>query len=171
MGNNKDKTAAFSGHRTYKMKMGQRSLFQGNDMDGSENLSARIEAEITNLILKGYDTFMCGMAEGFDLMAAEAVITLREQYSNIRLIAVIPYPGQADTFNKKSKTTYEKVLTEADETTIICDRYLPECYHLRNNYMIDNSSALICYYNESKGGTEYTVKKAIKNGLDIINTF
>ena len=39
---------------------------------------------------------------------------------------------------------------------------------LRNNFLVDNSSLLLAYYDgRKKGGTYYTVNRAKKKGIDI----
>lgn len=48
-------------------------------------------------------------------------------------------------------------------------KYCKQAFHIRNRYMVDHSSRLICYYDGQLGGTDYTVNYARKKGLDIIN--
>lgn len=167
---NRDKTAAFSGHRSFKINNGMQSLFSEMD-DPADTLSARIEHAVRQLCEKGYDTFLCGMAEGFDLMAGEAVLKLAGEFPSIRLLAIIPYPGQASSFDHETREAYDMVLSGAEAQTTICNRYSHDCFHRRNNFLTDNSSALICYYNGSKGGTAYTVRRAMQQGAEIINLY
>lgn len=54
-------TAAFTGHRTY-----------GGEAD------AALRATVRRLYARGFRTFLCGMAVGFDLAAAEAVLACRD---------------------------------------------------------------------------------------------
>lgn len=35
--------------------------------------------------LRGYNTYLCGMAIGFDMICAETVIDLKKSYPNIKL--------------------------------------------------------------------------------------
>lgn len=54
-------TACFSGYRPEK--------FSFILLDGQEaylELEARIKAEVAKAVNEGYDTFLCGMAKGFD---------------------------------------------------------------------------------------------------------
>lgn len=109
------------------------------------------------------------MAEGFDLLAGRIILEVKEKYPDIRLIAVIPYPLQSSAFKGHSKEIYERIIKEAEGNITICPTYTYDCFHKRNDYMVDNSDVLICFFNGTKGGTEYTVKRAIKAGLKIIN--
>ena len=63
-------TVAFTGHRTY-----------------CGEASAALAAAIRGLHAHGFRTFLCGMAVGFDLAAAEAVLELRDSLPGLRLVA------------------------------------------------------------------------------------
>ena len=165
----KTKTVAFSGHRSFKMAAGDQTLFPDNaDTSG---LALRISKTIRQLYEAGYDTFLCGMAEGFDLMAGLEVLKLREEFPDIRLLAIIPFPGQPNSFSPKIRETYDYILAESDSQTTICPCYSHDCFHRRNDFLVDNSSVLVCYYNGAKGGTAYTVKRALRYWTKIINIF
>lgn len=165
----KTKTVAFSGHRSFKMTTGEQSLFSGNA--DTSDIALRLSRTIRDLCTAGYNTFLCGMAEGFDLMAGLEVLKMRDEFPNVRLLAIIPFPGQAASFSAETRNTYERVLGEADSQTTICQRYSYDCFHRRNDFLVDNSTLLVCYYNGSKGGTAYTVKRALKQGTQVINVF
>ena len=49
-----------------------------------------LKTAVEGCINDGYDTFLCGMSDGFDTMAAQIVIELRGKY-NIKLVCEIPY--------------------------------------------------------------------------------
>lgn len=160
------RTAAFSGHRTFKMS-GNIPPFDGEETDLP--LATRIEEAVKALCTEGIDTFLCGMAEGFDLEAAEAVLRMRGKNTLPRLIAVAPYRSQAERFDKQTRERYAAILAEADEVVILAETYHAGCFHARNDYLVAHASVLLCYYNGSKGGTHYTVHHAQKLGLRIIN--
>ena len=84
---------AFTGHRTYRGETG-------------DALSRTLE----ELCARGFRTFVSGMAVGFDLAAAEAVLALRERCPEVRLVAAVPFPGQARHFPHKERARYERVL-------------------------------------------------------------
>ena len=45
---------------------------------------------IKNLYEEGFREFYSGMAEGFDMIAAEAVLQLKEQYEDMTLVGCYP---------------------------------------------------------------------------------
>ncbi len=128
-------------------------------------LSASIEQAVKN----GCDTFYCGMACGFDIIAGEAVLALKEKFGHIKLIAVIPYPEQSKSYTEDWSLRYQKLLAAADDKILISQVYTKYCFAKRNNYMVDNSGTVITWYNGEKGGTDSTLKYAAKKGRNIIN--
>ena len=149
-----DITACFTGHRTY---------------DGSRN--HELESAIRELYNRGYRNFLCGMAIGFDLASAEASISLRRELHDLKVVAVIPFEGMQRHFTESQRALFEQVVQEADEVIALATHYFPSVYALRNNFLVDNSSAVITYFDGSKGGTAYTVHRAVKNLAYITNLY
>lgn len=118
----------------------------------------------------GYRSFISGMAEGFDLIAAEQVMKLKRVHDDVRLIAVIPYRKQNNGFSDSDKRTYAQILRMADETVILSEGYYNGCFLRRNDYMLDNASYVVSYFNNHiGGGTYYTVQRAIQRDMPIKN--
>ena len=140
-----------------------------DEMEAEAPLAVRIEEAVKALCDEGIETFLCGMAEGFDLEAAEAVLRIRGKNALPKLIAVAPYRSQAEHFNARTRGRYAAILAEADEAVVLAESYHAGCFHARNDYLVAHASVLLCYYNGTKGGTQYTVQNAQKSGLRIIN--
>ena len=82
------KCCAFTGYRPAKMPWGC------DEMDTRcLEFKFRLRESLEYLIGRGYVDFLSGGALGFDQMAAEIVLSLREKYPWVRLIMVIPYDG------------------------------------------------------------------------------
>ena len=82
------KCCAFTGYRPAKMPWGY------DEMDTRcLEFKFRLRESLEYLIGKGYVDFLSGGALGFDQMAAEIVLSLREKYPWIRLVMVIPFDG------------------------------------------------------------------------------
>ncbi len=159
----RSKTVSFSGHRSFKMDNG--GLF----LQSWDDIAIRLDDILRGLIAEGYTDFMCGMAEGFDLMAGEAVVALRNEFPQLRLVAVLPFPEQSKGFDTATKARYEALMAAADETVIVRPCYTMDCFHARNDFLVDNGSVLVCYYNGSLGGTRYTVRRALQRQVRILN--
>lgn len=115
----KEKTVAFSGHRTNriaKFTADREKLFREVAFD-------TFVAIESYCIKKGYDTFLSGMCEGFDLIAAEEVLNLKKEYPHIRLKCVVPFKGQAERYTQADKRRYDTILAQADEVVTLQDGY------------------------------------------------
>ena len=133
-----------------------------------ENVNtAKLEEVFKLLIKKGYDTYLVGMALGFDTICFNILEKLREKY-NIKIIACIPCKDQAKYFTESQKAEYDKMVASADEKRIFSEKFTSHCMHRRNCYMVDQSSVLISYLKKTFGGTYNTVKYAEKKGKMVI---
>lgn len=158
------KTCCFTGHRPAKLSFGY-----DEESPDCLRLKVRLLSLIDEMRMKGVTSFLSGMAQGVDILAAEAVIDIRRTYpqDKIRLIAVVPYEGQADRWSEAYRERYFNILAVADEVITLQHRYTDHCMLDRDRYMVDASAHMIAVYNGSKGGTKYTVDYAISKGLNI----
>ena len=133
-------------------------------------LQANLEKAIVELIERGVVFFGNGAALGFDQMAAETVMRLKEGYPHIRLVMVLPCPPEQQSlkWNDEQKKRYYKMLEQADKVRILSPQYTEKCMLDRNRHMVDCSAYLICYLREQRGGTVYTVNYAERQGLKIL---
>lgn len=74
-----------SGHRPKSLPWGY-----NENMYCCKVFKEDLEKIFINAIEYGIHTFLTGMAEGFDMIATEILIKLKEKYKHIRIIAVIP---------------------------------------------------------------------------------
>lgn len=69
-----------------------------------EQISAGIEQTITGLYRAGYTTFLSGMADGFDMLVAGAILHPKMKHPQIRLVAVVPFKGQELGYSESDKS-------------------------------------------------------------------
>lgn len=148
---NPAKTVSFTGHRR---------LFDDFKKE-------KVYECIKELIKEEYDTFLVGMALGFDTICFRQLEEIRKE-KNINIIACVPCPEQADKFTEKQRKEYLRMLDCADKIIVISQKYYPACMQKRNVFMVDNSSVLVCYKRMDKGGTVNTFNYAKKIGKKII---
>ena len=152
-------SAAFTGHRFY-------------DFSQREFIQERLTSAISEAYDHGIRNFISGFALGIDLMAAQLVQSLKCNLPGISLTAAIPFAGQAERYNIYDKRVYGRLLELADKVIVLSDCYYPRCFLDRDEFMVENASYLIAYYDgREKGGTYYTVKKARARGIPIINVY
>lgn len=134
-----------------------------------EEISEKLYKNIVAMIGGGVDTFYAGGALGFDTLAAQTVLNLKEDYPQIKLILLLPCRTQAFNWSKKDTAVYDEIKRRSNEIRYFSDEYTPECMFKRNRALVDSSKKCICYLTSWRGGTAYTVKYADKCNLDILN--
>ncbi len=129
--------------------------------------AALLDRVVRNLIITGTEEFLCGMAVGFDLAAAEAVIYHKQKYA-VKLTACIPCANQTHLFSARIKARYENIIRYCDEVITLAPAYYDGCMLERNRFMVDRCDALVSFLRRNGGGTYYTVNYARKAGKRII---
>ncbi len=160
------KTCCFSGHRPKSLPWG----FDEQD-ERCVKMKGKLKEEIIKAIKSGYDTFLCGMALGFDMIVAEMILELKENdsFKHIKLIGALPCKNQERLWKEGEKFRYHNLLAKLDGTRCIYDNYVgAKCMLERNKFMVNNSSLLIALFNGTSGGTEKTIRYAQKQGIDIV---
>ena len=128
----------------------------------------KLKSVFNKLIDDGFNTFLIGMALGFDTACFNVLEQIKTK-KDIKLIACIPCKNQADKFNKAQREEYFRMLSVADEKIYIREEYDNKCMQERNEYMVDNCSVLVAYLTRERGGTVNTVKYARKKGVTVLN--
>ena len=147
-------TAAFTGHRTYKGEA-----------------DAELMMTIADLHKRGITRFLCGMSWGFDLAAARCVLEFKEKNPWVELIAVEPFAEFGSLFSGADKELYDKILAAADARVVVGEND-KGAYMLRNDYLVNNASVVVAWYNNiPRGGTAYTVRRARKNRVEVVNLY
>lgn len=132
--------------------------------------------KLKNEIIRAYRTgkrfFKTGGAVGFDTLAAEVVLQLREHLPELALMVIVPFEGQDIYFSPASKVRYRRILDQADEVVVLSATYFQHCYLRRNAYMVNHASRLIAYYDGvGTGGTSFTVRLAESKQIPVSNLF
>ena len=151
MDRSREHTAAFTGHRRY---------------DGECDDALR--AVVRELYGRGFRVFWSGMALGFDLAAAEAVLALRAERGGVTLEAAVPCLDQDRFWPERAQARYRYLLSRCDTRTVLEHSYSPGCMERRNRYMVDRSSVLVAVYNGGSGGTLNTIRYARSRGLTVL---
>lgn len=134
-----------------------------------EKIKHRLETVITSLYQRGVCYYGAGGALGFDTLAAQAVLRLRERYPALKLILVLPCLDQTKGWRPEDIAVYNQIKAGADKVVYTSQTYTPGCMHKRNRYLVDNSGTCVCCLTKQTGGTAYTVQYAKSHGLNIID--
>lgn len=156
----------FTGNRPSKLPWGYNEKDKRCDAMKKDLVEA-IEQAISN----GYDTFLCGMALGFDMICAETVLKLKHKYPHIKLIGVVPCKNQSEQWSKEKKQRYNNILSQLNYIRCKYEYYVYGCMQERNRFMVDNSSLVIAYSSGIAGGTLQTIDYANKQNKKVINLY
>lgn len=145
------KTCALTGHRDLPESFDKNMLYD----------------KLEELVESGCDSFLCGMARGFDLEALECLVRLKQKY-RLYLEACIPFEGQEKGFPQKEKERYRALIQWCDRKTVLFEQYRNGCFLARDRYMVDCCDVLFAYCVRGEGGTAYTVKYARSKGTEVV---
>jgi uncharacterized phage-like protein YoqJ len=160
----------FSGHRPDRLPG------KGNpDNSDAQELAAALREHIENAVQRGKHTFLHGVMAGWDIFAAEQIISLKEKFPLICLVSVAPYREQF--FSREKCWTPDwvsrakEICRQTDIGRSLAINYRAGIYYERNRVLVDHSSELISFWDGGKGGTAYTVQYAQSKGLTICNLY
>ena len=160
------KTCAFTGHRPEKMPWGK----DENGPLGIE-FKFRLREALEYLIGQGYTDFLSGGARGFDMLAAEYMLNLRDRDRNrIRIISVLPFPGYTAAWAEEDRRRQEEIMRRSDKIVWVSPENRRGVYLERDRKLVDGSAYCICYCHRTTGGTAYTVRYARKQGIPVMNS-
>ena len=143
-------TCCFTGHRPEKLNC------------PAEIVIEKVCNAIEDAFSDGFTEYITGMAGGIDIWAAEAVLELRKEFPQIRLICAIPFEGFERSWEDHWKKRYQEILSSSDEIYYISEGYDRGSYQKRNEWMIDHASMVIAGYTGAAGGTKNTLEYAKK---------
>ncbi|PWM43991.1 MAG: DUF1273 domain-containing protein [Clostridiales bacterium] len=156
------KICAITGYRPQKLALSATPY-----KDLIKCIKSRLKQEIKKAVDEGYNVFLCGMALGVDIWAAEEIISLK-RFKNINLYAVIPFEGQSDIWKEEDQIIYKNILNRCDIILSVSDHACRNAYLQRDEILVNHCEKLIAVYDENiKGGTSYTIKYAKKQGKEV----
>ena len=144
-------TCALTGHRDLPENFDKNALYD----------------KLEEILKKGCDCFLCGMAQGFDMEALECLIALKRKY-RFTIEACIPYVGQENHYPFAEKERYHALLAWCDRQTPMSEKYFDGCFLARDRYMVDCADVIVAYCRRDTGGTAYTVNYAMKKGKIVV---
>lgn len=157
----------FTGYRPQKFPF---PLSPGNP--GYDQFENALTECLLNLAEENCRIFFTGMAMGFDIIAAETVLMLKKTMAaDIRLVCVLPFAGQGDSFPVEWKKRFYDLLDSADRVEILSEKYYGGCYQARNKYLVDHSDFVVSWYDGKAGGTRNTLNYALKIGRKVQNLY
>ncbi|MCR5809738.1 MAG: DUF1273 domain-containing protein [Clostridiales bacterium] len=150
-------SVCFTGHRPDKLPWGEYE-----DEEDCVKLKKQLEAEIVRAYKEGARYFLSGMADGFDVYAAEAVLRLSWRCPGMKLVTVFPF-GWGDTPRKR------RIEKRAFRSVSLHESYVRTSYMERNYFLVKNSARIIAGFSgDEASGTAATLRMAKREGLGVV---
>ena len=151
-----NKTCCFTGHRPSKL------------IAGEAEIRAWLRQEIDKATASGFNTFICGMADGVDVCAALEVLATKESNPEISIVSAVPFKGMDKSSHCSDINLFNSIISKSDCVHYIYERYVRGCFWDRDKWMVDRSKRVIAVFNGAKGGTAYTLDYARNMGRKIV---
>ena len=131
----KTQTVCFTGHRPERLPQNEGEL------------KKRLSDAIEKAIERGKVNFVSGAMSGFDTLAAEQVVRLKETCPQIQCIMVVPF--SVGFFNNKNWTPewtarLRAVTKKADFAISLSEHYYKGVYYERDRMIVDKGSSFLC---------------------------
>ncbi len=136
-----------------------------------QKIKTALQNAIAEHISMGVETFISGGAVGFDTLAAQCVLAVRESNPHISLVMMLPCRDQCARWRQCDRLAYEELLKVADDIYFLNDKYITGCMHQRNKMMIQQSGYCIAYFDGKSGGTAHTIALAAEQGVEVTNLY
>lgn len=150
------KVCCFSGHRVLPQEQ-------------REALRPLLERTVRVLIGQGYTRFWTGGAMGFDMMAAQTIVRLKQEFPQLSLSLALPCERHWRRWPQQEKMALCALLEQVEDVVYVSRSYSKLCMLLRNRYLVEQSSACVCFCVRKKSGTGYTMRYAEQCGLSVLN--
>lgn len=132
----------------------------------------RLEQAVERSVSEGKTVFLNGCMAGFDVMAGETVLRLREKHPEIVCFTIAPFRQgffSSGLWTEDWKARALSLYRGSDIAFSLSDCWHRGVYYARDRYLVDSSSAVICYYAGTGGGTKYTLDYAAQKRIPIYN--
>lgn len=153
------KAICFTGHRNLDCDL--------------EDLKSRLYDALERAIVNaGIVEFYNGGAIGWDILTAQTVLRLREEYPHIKLHMILPCSPESQSYKwtSEQKKAYFSILKQANSVEQIANQYFTGCMKQRNARLVELSDCCFCYWNGNmKSGTVQTIRMAQKKHILIVN--
>lgn len=151
-----NKTCCFTGHRPGKL------------IAGETEIRAWLRNEIARAAASGFNTFICGMADGVDVWAALEVLALKEIKPEIKLVSAVPFRGMDRSIQCGDTSLFNRIIGGSDCVHYVHEHYVRGCFWDRDKWMVDRAKRVIAVFNGAKGGTAFTLEYARNKGKEIV---
>ncbi|WP_204172063.1 DUF1273 domain-containing protein [Staphylococcus sp. GDY8P72P] len=146
------KTIYVTGYKSFEL-----NIFK-DDAPEVSYLKKFISHKLTQLIDEGLEWVLIQGQLGIELWAAEVVISLKEDYPDLKLGIITPFYGHTDKWNELNQNKYRYIEEHADFVDSVFHTTYQGPYQFKqtDQFMLDHSDqSLLIYDEEQEGSPKY----------------
>lgn len=151
-----------------------RFKFKYNEyMTSCKRIKKRLHDVFVMLFQRGVRQFYVGGALGVDMWSGEILLEMRQQeeYQELKLVLVYPFPGHADRWDSKSQARLRYLKENCDEFVMGSIEPGGKGYNLRTAYMAEHADCIVAVYNnepQERSGVEVAIRIAKAKALPVV---
>ncbi|MEK5037679.1 DUF1273 domain-containing protein [Sporosarcina sp. FSL K6-3457] len=132
---------------------------------GIRFIKKALENRLITLIDEGLEWVIISGQLGTELWAAEVVIDLKKEYTDLKYAVITPFLEQEKNWNDMKKETYHRIVALADFHTSLTKRpyEAPWQFIEKDKFFLRNSDGILIIYDDENDGSPKFVKKAAES--------
>ncbi|OLS38049.1 hypothetical protein BTR22_05970 [Alkalihalophilus pseudofirmus] len=122
---------------------------------GITYIKKALEQKLRSYIDEGLEWVLISGQLGVELWAAEVVLALKSEFSDLKLSVLTPFYNQEERWSEETQNYYKNIVNQADFVDSITKRPYdnPAQLRLKNEFIIEKSDALLLLVDEEKPGS------------------
>lgn len=132
-------------------------------------LTAALDAALAEVYSEGYRAFYAGGALGFDSLAAERTLLLREKHPDVKLYLLLPCRDQSNGWAMEDAAHLYDLRARCDGYRYVNETYSSTAMYERNMALVASGELCIAYLRRYASGAGQTFRAAERAGLTLIN--
>ncbi|MBO0587644.1 DUF1273 domain-containing protein [Sporosarcina sp. E16_8] len=129
---------------------------------GVRFIKKALEKRLVALLDDGLEWVIISGQLGIEAWAAEVVIDLKKEYTDLKYAVITPFIDQEKNWNDMKKEKYHTLIAKADYHTSLTKRpyEAPWQFIEKDKFFMRNSDGILIVYDEENDGSPKFVKKA-----------
>ncbi len=129
---------------------------------GVRFIKKALENRLVALLDDGLEWVIISGQLGIEAWAAEVVIDLKKEYTDLKYAVITPFTDQEKNWNDMKKEKYHTLIAKADYHTSLTKRpyEAPWQFIEKDKFFMRNSDGILIVYDEENDGSPKFVKKA-----------
>ena len=138
---------------------------------GVRFIKKALEKRLVALLDDGLEWVITSGQLGIETCAAELVIDLKKEYTDLKYAIITPFTDQEKNWNDLKKEKYHSIITRADYHTSLTKRpyEAPWQFIEKDKFFMRNSDGMLIVYDEENDGSPKFVKKSAEKHAERSN--